>query len=125
MSKGNVEIKVENDVGIITFFHPQSNSLPGDVLSALTKTITEAGQQDDIKIIIIQSEGDRAFCAGASFDELTSISSVEEGRKFFMGFANVINACRKSHKLIIGRAQGKTVGGGVRPRFSSRLLSGC
>jgi len=30
-----------------------------------------------------------------------------------LGFANVINACRKCPKLIIGRVQGKAVGGGV------------
>jgi methylglutaconyl-CoA hydratase len=32
---------------------------------------------------------------------------------FFSGFALVINAIRKAHKFVIGRVQGKAVGGGV------------
>jgi methylglutaconyl-CoA hydratase len=63
--------------------------------------------------MVLRSAGDGAFCAGASFDELMSISNEAEGKKFFSGFAHVINAMRKCHKLIIGRVQGKAVGGGV------------
>ncbi|WP_422359286.1 enoyl-CoA hydratase/isomerase family protein [Reichenbachiella sp.] len=110
---GSVNIAINNGIGIITFFHPQSNSLPGEILNLLAKTITQAGQNEEIKVIILKSEGDRAFCAGASFDELISIEDFETGKEFFSGFAKVINASRKCPKLIIGRVQGKAVGGGV------------
>lgn len=114
IDQGTVEIVV-NDKGIATIkiFHPLSNSLPGKVLTKLANTITEAGKNDNIKVIILKSLGDRAFCAGASFDELISINDLEAGKIFFSGFANVINAARKCPKLIIGRVQGKAVGGGV------------
>ena len=111
--EGSVRLDIENNIGTIEFFHPQSNSLPSKILDSLAKTITECGKNDDINVIILKSKGDRAFCAGASFDELTNISNIDEGKKFFMGFANVINASRKCPKLIICRVQGKTVGGGV------------
>jgi methylglutaconyl-CoA hydratase len=111
--EGTVKIEINNDIGTITFHHPQSNSLPGDVLRLLAATITEAGDNDEIKVIILKSEGDRAFCAGASFDELISIQNIEEGKKFFSGFAQVINAARKCPKFLIGSVQGKAVGGGV------------
>ena len=111
--EGSVRLDVENNIGTIEFFHPQSNSLPSKILDSLAKTITDCGKNDDINVIILKSKGDRAFCAGASFDELTNISNIDEGKKFFMGFANVINASRKCPKLIICRVQGKTVGGGV------------
>ena len=97
----------------ITFFHPKHNSLPSHLLAELRDTIEAAGENPDIRVIILKSGGDRTFCAGASFDELISINDYETGKKFFMGFANVINACRKCPKLIIGRVQGKAVGGGV------------
>lgn len=114
IEQGDVKIEI-NDKGIATieFNHPLSNSLPGKVLGKLADTITEAGKNDSIKVIILRSEGERAFCAGASFDELISIQDFETGKKFFSGFANVINAARKCPKLIIGRVQGKAVGGGV------------
>ncbi|WP_228852430.1 enoyl-CoA hydratase/isomerase family protein [Aegicerativicinus sediminis] len=108
-----VKLTIENAVGYIEFFHPAQNSLPSDLLAELAKTISDADVNDDIKIIVLKSGGDRTFCAGASFNELISINDEETGKKFFSGFANVINAMRKCSKLIIGRIQGKTVGGGV------------
>ena len=108
-----VNLTVENGVGTIEFFHPKSNSLPGDLLKQLTKSITTAGEREDIRIIILKSGGDRTFCAGASFDELIAIKDIDTGKAFFLGFANVINAARKCSKFIIGRVQGKAVGGGV------------
>ena len=111
--QGSVTLEIKNNIGTIVFFHPQSNSLPSEILNKLASTISQAGTNDEIKVVIIKSKGDRAFCAGASFDELSSIDNFSDGKKFFMGFANVINACRKCPKLIICRVQGKAVGGGV------------
>ena len=103
----------ETGIATIEFGHPLSNSLPGKILQKLAHTITELSMEKNVNVIIIKSSGQKAFCAGASFDELISITDLEVGKVFFSGFANVINACRKSPKLIIGRIQGKAVGGGV------------
>ncbi|MBS1565151.1 MAG: enoyl-CoA hydratase/isomerase family protein [Bacteroidetes bacterium] len=102
-----------NGINTIEFFHPQSNSLPGKLLDELAQEIHHAGLNTDTKVIILRSDGDRTFCAGASFDELASITTEEEGLRFFNGFAKVINAMRTCPKLIIARIQGKCVGGGV------------
>jgi len=112
--QGFVDVELSsNGLGTITFGHPMSNSLPGKILRKLAETISELGQNDAVKVILLRSSGDRAFCAGASFDELISIEDLETGHHFFSGFALVINACRTCPKLIIGRVQGKAVGGGV------------
>jgi methylglutaconyl-CoA hydratase len=108
-----VKQQIDNHIATIEFFHPAHNSLPGDLLAQLAETITKVGQNDEVKVIILQSGGDRTFCAGASFSELISINDENTGEVFFSGFANVINAMRKCPKFIIGRIQGKTVGGGV------------
>ncbi len=108
-----VKQTINNHIARIEFFHPAHNSLPGDLLAQLAETITKAGENDEIKVIILQSGGDRTFCAGASFTELISINDDKTGEIFFSGFANVINAMRKCPKFIIGRIQGKTVGGGI------------
>ena len=113
VDQGNVLQTIDQGVATIEFSHPLSNSLPGKVLAKLANTITSLGEDDTVKIIVIRSAGDRAFCAGASFDELVAIDNLETGKVFFSGFANVINACRTCPKLIIGRVQGKAVGGGV------------
>ena len=108
-----INTTVKNKIATISFYHPASNSFPSSQLAELTKTINDLNTTTDINLIILKSEGEKAFCAGASFDELLQISDIETGTSFFSGFANVINAMRKSNKLIIGRIQGKTVGGGV------------
>ncbi|MCB0482179.1 MAG: enoyl-CoA hydratase/isomerase family protein [Flavobacteriales bacterium] len=111
--QGNVKFSIENGIGTIEFFHPLSNSLPGKILNKLADTITQLGANPEVLVIVLRSAGEKAFCAGASFDELISIKDLETGKTFFSGFANVINAARKCPKLIIGRVQGKAVGGGV------------
>lgn len=108
-----VRSELHQGVKTIEFFHPQSNSLPGALLRELASAITHAGEDPDVKLIVLRSAGEGAFCAGASFDELTAIKSEAEGLQFFSGFALVINAMRNCPKLIIGRIQGKCVGGGV------------
>lgn len=108
-----VKSEVKNGIGTITFFHPQSNSMPGTQLRNLAAEVEKLGKDPNAKVILLKSEGDKAFCAGASFDELIAIKDIETGIKFFSGFAAVINAMRKAPKFVIARVQGKAVGGGV------------
>jgi methylglutaconyl-CoA hydratase len=110
---GNVTILNQDGVAVISFFHPSQNSLPSNLLQELVDKINYAGNDAGVKVIVLKSEGGRTFCAGASFDELLQIKDKNTGTQFFSGFANVINACRKSSKVIIARVQGKAVGGGV------------
>lgn len=110
---GYVQSETHQGITIIEFFHPQSNSLPGKILEKLAEEIHFAGNHSESKVIILKSGGEKAFCAGASFDELVQIKTAEEGLAFFSGFAHVINAMRKCPKFIIARIQGKCVGGGV------------
>ena len=108
-----VKSEIKNGIAILAFFHPQSNSLPSTILRKLADEITSAGNNPEAKVIILKSEGDKSFCAGASFDELIAIKNFEDGKKFFSGFSFVINAIRKAPKFVIARVHGKAVGGGV------------
>jgi methylglutaconyl-CoA hydratase len=112
-SQGFVRLTEENEVGYLRFYHPAHNAMPADLLQQLWVAIQAADASNNIKVIVLESEGDRSFCAGASFDELAMIADREGGKRFFMGFAQVINAMRRSNKLIIARIQGKAIGGGV------------
>ncbi|WBL25808.1 enoyl-CoA hydratase/isomerase family protein [Zunongwangia sp. HGR-M22] len=110
---GSLFSKVENGIGTIEFGHPASNSFPGILLERLEKAISNFSEDTKVKVIVLKSEGEKAFCAGASFEELMAVENTEQGKVFFSGFAKVLNAMRSCKKLIIGRIQGKTVGGGV------------
>ncbi len=110
---GSLYTSIQNKIATIEFGHPASNSFSSELLQRLTDELKKLNANPEVSILILKSEGERAFCAGASFDELVTISTLEEGRAFFSGFANVINAMRVCEKPIIARIQGKAVGGGV------------
>lgn len=112
-AEGSINIEIKNNIGTIEFYHPKGNSLPGALLKELAQSITELGDNSEARVIVLQSKGDGAFCAGASFDELIAIDNKEEGKEFFLGFSRVLNAMRTNPKLVIVRVQGKAVGGGV------------
>ncbi len=113
MNDGYVKHSVAAGIATVTFHHPKSNSLPGHVLQELAATIERMGGDASVRVIVLRSDGDKAFCAGASFDELLTIDTAAKGLAFFSGFGRVINAIRKVPCLVIGRVHGKAVGGGV------------
>lgn len=113
LQQGYIKSDLIDGVAHIEFYHPLSNSLPSKLLSELADAISEAGKNEAVKVLLLRSAGERAFCAGASFDELISIQDLDQGKKFFSGFANVINAMRTCPKFIVGRVHGKAVGGAV------------
>lgn len=111
--QGTVSYSKENNIGTVEFFHPKGNSLPASLLSNLASALEKAGKDPDTSVVVLRSGGKGAFCAGASFDELCSITDEDQGKEFFMGFANVINSMRTCPKLIVCRVHGKAVGGGI------------
>lgn len=116
---GSLYTAIENRIATVEFGHPASNSFVLELLNRLAEELHKLSENPDISVVLLKSEGNRTFCAGASFDELTAVATLTEGKTFFSGFANVINAMRLCKKPIIGRVQGKAVGGGV------GLISAC
>ena len=113
IESGSVKSEVSDGVATITFAHPKSNSLPGRLLAELAASVREAGDNPAARVILLRSEGDGAFCAGASFAELQAISDAESGKRFFMGFVHLILAMIRAPKFVVARVHGKAVGGGV------------
>jgi methylglutaconyl-CoA hydratase len=112
-STGSISVSIEATIATIEFGHPASNSFPSSLLHELTQTIETVGHDPEVMVVVLKSQGTAAFCAGASFDELLAVTTEAEGKTFFSGFAHLINAMRKCPKIIVGRVQGKAVGGGV------------
>jgi methylglutaconyl-CoA hydratase len=113
MEQGKIHTFIEEGIGWIKFYHPKSNSLPSALLNEIARAIHLYDKDPSVKVIAISSEGDKAFCAGASFDELLNIKNETEGKNFFSGFAKVILAMKESSKFVVARIHGKAIGGGV------------
>ncbi len=110
---GTVTSRLDGGIATVSFFHPKGNSLPGALLALRAEQVTAAGNDARARVIVLRSEGEGAFCAGASFQELQAITTAEQGTAFFMGFARLILAMVRCPKFVIARVQGKAVGGGV------------
>ncbi|CAM3726149.1 enoyl-CoA hydratase/isomerase family protein [Flavobacterium chungbukense] len=110
---GSLETSFQNTIAIVQFGHPASNSFPRELLNRLTTEINSLSRNEEVSVIILKSQGEKAFCSGASFDELLKVENEEQGIEFFSGFAHLLNAMRNCDKIIVGRVQGKAVGGGV------------
>lgn len=106
-------VELRDAIATVRFGHPKSNSLPGALLKKLAKEIADLGQHSGIKVIVLRSEGTKAFCAGASFDEMKAVTDAPSGREFFGGFAQVILAMVHAPQFVITRVQGRVAGGGV------------
>lgn len=110
---GSLYTNTKNNIAYIEFGHPAGNSFTSNLLNRLTNAIAQISQNKEVHVVILKAKGDRAFCAGASFNELLAVTNPQQGKAFFSGFAKVINAMRKCPKPIIARVHGKIVGGGV------------
>lgn len=119
MEKEYVSTKIEREIARIEFFHPRANSMPLDLLHSLADEIDNASKKENVRVILLKSAGEKTFCAGASFTDLEKVKNMQEAQNFFFGFARVINSIRESTKIVVGRSQGKAVGGGV------GILSSC
>ena len=112
-SSGSLYASRSGALARIEFGHPASNSLNSELLARLQTEMNKFGDDDTVHTILIQSEGERAFCAGASFDELMEVSTPENSTAFFSGFAGLINTLRNCPVPVVARVHGKAVGGGV------------
>ena len=113
IESGEVRTERAGAIATISFYHPKGNSLPGTLLRALADAVDAAGADPSVTVVVLRSEGDGPFCAGASFDELTQIADPDTGRRFFSGFATLILAMRRCPKPVVARVHGKVAGGGV------------
>ncbi|CAN5902884.1 enoyl-CoA hydratase/isomerase family protein [soil metagenome] len=110
---GDVSVTISDGIGTITFSHPKRNSLPAALLERLADAINWLGKDGAARVIVLRSNGNGPFCAGASFDELIAIADADAGEEFFSGFARVILAMIRAPKFVLVRVHGRTAGGGV------------
>jgi len=58
-----VRTELHNGIATIEFFHRQSNALPAKILEQLAQAIHSAGNEAEVKVLLLRSGGDHAFCA--------------------------------------------------------------
>ena len=118
--KNAVSSSINDQIGTLHINNTTlSNALSRAMMTEIADTLEQLNEDDSVRVIIIQTHGQKAFCAGASLKELSAISSDEQATHFFSGFAHILIRMQQMKKLIIGRVQGKVVGGGL------GIVAGC
>ena len=111
--KGTVHTQIENAIATITFEHPASNSCDPEMLVEMADSIKNLTKHSAVKLILLQSGGEKAFCAGASITHLSELKDLKTATEFFKGFGRLILEMKVSPKIIVTKVQGKAVGGGL------------
>lgn len=102
-----IHTKVHNNIAEVVFDVPPVNAFNGETWNEIPKIVNTLGQRQDVKVILIRSEG-KGFCAGVDIKELandgSAIVGVNKGN-YLTGRA--IHHCEvpvivAAHKFIIG-----------------------
>ena len=73
----DINLRVQGKAGRITLQRPQAlNAMTYEMCLAIEKTLIEWERDPKIELIIIDAQGDRAFCSGGDISDL-----YEEGTK--------------------------------------------
>lgn len=89
------------------------NALNGALVAELRQAFTEAGQDDNVKVIILKGEGE-AFCAGADLDYLQQLqqNTYEENLADSHELMSLFREIYELDKIVIAQVEGHAIAGG-------------
>ena len=113
----DIHIRKQGRAGRITFTRPKAlNALSYDMCMAIDAALRDWAQDDAVQLVVIDAEGDKAFCAGGDIAELYETGTKGDyvyGRRFWRDEYRVNARIFEYKKPIISFLQGFTMGGGV------------
>jgi enoyl-CoA hydratase/carnithine racemase len=113
----DIDIRVTGQAGRITFTRPKAlNAMSYDMCMAIDAALRAWRSDDAVKIVVIDAEGEKAFCAGGDIAELYATGKKGDfgyGRTFWRDEYRTNALIFEYPKPIISFMQGFTMGGGV------------
>lgn len=108
----NILQDIREGILTITINRPDKmNALNKDTVNEIGWAVKSAGDNEEVKGIIITGAGEKAFVAGADISEFQNIS-IEQGSKFSANGHRVFNLIEKSKKPVVAAVNGFALGGG-------------
>jgi len=100
------------------------HALSLDLIAEITAAVDEAGNNPDVRTVVLTAEGDKAFCSGA--DLKTAMESGKTaGEMLRDGYNPMIEALRNIPKPVICRLNGLAVGAGCSLALACDLIIAC
>lgn len=114
MNFENILVTSENGIGQITINRPSKlNALNVATIQDLHSAIESLENNEEIKVVILTGEGEKAFVAGADISEFADFS-VEEGAKLAaQGQELLFDFIENLRKPVIAAVNGFALGGGL------------
>lgn len=112
-----VSIRKDRRAGRMTFTRPQAlNALSHDMALQIDAALEEWRNDPDVALVMIDAEGDRAFCAGGDIAAVYQAGKAGDhvvGRQFFRDEYRMNAKIAEYKKPIVAFMQGFVMGGGV------------
>ncbi|NVJ95099.1 MAG: enoyl-CoA hydratase/isomerase family protein [Marivivens sp.] len=113
----DVLTRIEGHAGRITLNRPKAlNALTYDMCMSIEAAIDDWRDNDAVKLIIIDAEGEKAFCAGGDIADIYAAGKREEfdyPRKFWRDEYRMNAKLAEYPKPVVSFMQGFVMGGGV------------
>ena len=107
------------EIATVTFDNAnRANCLTSDLVLALGNRFRSLAERDDLRVAILASKGEGAFCGGANIAELGSFDA-DGARTYITALHDTIQAIRDLPVPVIARIHGICIGAGL------ELIAGC
>jgi len=117
----SVSSHTQERICTITIERPEKlNALDYRTLQALDAAFTEAGESEEIRVIIVTGAGDRAFIAGADIAEMSALSPLQ-ARDFSLAGQHLMRRIERLSKPVIAMVNGFALGGGLELALACHL----
>jgi enoyl-CoA hydratase len=114
MNFENVLVAIENGIGQITINRPSKlNALNVATIQELHNAFESLENNDEVKVIILTGEGEKAFVAGADISEFASFTVQEGAQLAAQGQELLFDFVENLKKPVIGAVNGFALGGGL------------
>ena len=109
-----VKFAIEGTIARITLNRSEKlNALDPDMLAALEDAVNEAEQSRDVRVIILEATGEKAFCVGADILAWTALSPLDMWSQWIRRGHRVFDRVERAKQPVICAIQGFAYGGGL------------
>lgn len=113
-ASGSVDLRAEGPIGVITLDRPQKlNALTPEMLDQLERVVAMIDADPDMRVVVVESAGDRAFCAGADIERFAQLDSVGMWATWTRRGHQVLDRLATLRQPTIAAIDGHAYGGGL------------
>ncbi len=113
MSTPHVVRTREGPIAVITFNRPEArNAMTWPMYDALVELCEELDRADDVRVVVLQGAGSKAFVAGTDIAQFRTFRTAEDGVRYEQRIDAVVDRLERLAKPTIAAIDGVTTGGG-------------